>query len=142
MLLITACDIQETLAPENKITESNPAEMKPGEIYQGEIDEGQIIPAPVDISLQQGASSQPSRTPLNLSIDDIALEDQSDDNIFFNDSGHAEKNSILFDELSKKQPAGNLSLSGELLTDENEYETKDLLKSVDGIHINVQGSFN
>ena len=52
------------------------------------------------------------------------------------------KNSALFNELSRKQPEHSLILSGKLLTDKNVDETNDFLKSVNGIQINVQGSFN
>ena len=62
--------------------------------------------------------------------------------MFISDYHRTEKNSALFNELSRKQPERSLILSGKLLTDKNVDETNDFLKSVNGIQINVQGSFN
>ena len=133
ILFIAACDTQDQFVPEEKITESQTEEKKSTELD---------MPTS-DVSVQESSMSHSSRPPLNLSIDDITLQDQTDDmDRLFNDHDGTEKNSKLFDELNRKQPASSFSLSGELLTDENEYETKDLLKSVDGIHIKVQDSFD
>jgi len=85
---------------------------------------------------------QPSKLRY-LSIDDISFENEiNKDEMFVNKDRHTEKRSALFNVLKKKQTEHGLNFSGKLLTDKNANETTDLLKLVNGIQINVQGSFN
>lgn len=72
-------------------------------------------------------SKPATKTPLDLSLDDIFIE-------YKNDGALLEKNSALFETLSKKQAEDEITLSGELLIDEN----KDYLKSIDGVKINIE----
>ena len=122
-LFIIACDTQTQITPVKKIAE--------------------IEIRSIETLIKVSAVSQQSRPLLNLSIDDISLENRKNNNdMFISDYHRTEKNSALFNELSRKQPENSLILSGELLTDKNIDETNDFLKSVNGIQINVQGSFN
>ncbi len=122
-LFITACDTQTQIAPVKKLTEIKT----------------RSIETPTNVS----AVSQQSRPLLNLSIDDISFENRkNNENMFISDYYRIEKKSALFNELSRKQPEHNFNVSGELLTDKSVDETNDFLKSVNGIQINVQGSFN
>ncbi len=126
-LFITACDTRVQTAPTEKTTEVKTTEVKT---------------APIATSTKASAEPQEIRQPLNLSISDISFEDKKNDkDIFVNDSDLTEKNSALFNQLSKKRPGSGVNLSGELLTDENADETQDIRQSVDGMQINVKGDF-
>ena len=122
-LFITACDSQAQITPVKKLTE--------------------IKLTPIETLTKVSTVPQQSRPLLNLSIDHISLENQKNtDDTFINDYVRTKNSSALFSDLKKKQPEHSLSISGELLIDKNVDESKDFLESVNGIKINVQGSFN
>ena len=132
-LFITACDSQAQISPLNNVQE------KTVSIKKATVDQVIIIE---ETAIESAAASR-SRQPLNLSVDDVVLGDKTDDDVMvFNDVSGDEGNSTLFDGLSRNSADRRLKLSGQLLTDENEYETKDILKSVNGVQINVQVKFN
>ena len=81
------------------------------------------------------ASSKPGQS-LDLSIDNITIEDGIKADGFLNE------NSDLFNKLSKKPKSSELSISGDLLTDKDKANDGSYLKSVDGAHINIKGSFD
>lgn len=131
-LFITACDTQAQITSVNNIqkqTASNEKEAVSRDIA-------------IEKTATDSALSYRPRQPLNLSIENVLSASQTDDDMFFKDDNAVENNSALFDDLSRKYPDRRLRLSGELLTDENEYESKDILKSVNGVQINIQGKFN
>ncbi len=114
---IAACDTQEQTTPIEKTTEIKTAPEK--------------------------TTTRKTRPVLNLSIDKIPIEHQSnDDNIFIKDEKPTEKNSALFETLSKDQTEHNINLSSKLLTDENKLANKEYLESVDGVQINIKGNFH
>lgn len=132
-LLITACGTQAQVVPTNKFQEQNTL------IEKNAVIKTVAIKAPGEVSAVQ----EQSKPLLNLSINDIASNNQNNNEaMFINDNVGTENNSALFEELNKKNPDRRLKLSGRLLTDKNEYETKYLLKSVNGIQVSVQGKFN
>ena len=79
------------------------------------------------------AVDQPEKTKLDLSLDNISTEEES------NNEPLLKKNSVLFDKLSEEKTESGISLSGKLYTDKT--KDKDYLKSVDGAQINIQGNF-
>jgi len=116
-LFFTACNTQEQTTPVEKTTEIKTAPEK--------------------------TTTQKTSPVLNLSIDNVPVEHQSnDDNIFNKDNEPTEKNSALFETLSKDQSEPNINLNGKLLTDENKLANKEYLESVDGVQININGNFN
>jgi len=132
-LFITACNIQAHVAPINKF------QAQTARIEKTAVIKTTAIKAPAEVSAVQ-AQSKP---PLNLSINDVTFDNQkNNDAMLFNDNDGTENNSALFDELSKKNPDRRLKVRGELLTDKSVGETDDIIKSVNGIQINVQGKFN
>jgi len=79
---------------------------------------------------------------LNLSIDSIINEDKNNsDGLSTNNNVHVEENSALFNTLNKKHSESKINLSGEFLTDKNAGDETNYIKSVDGIQIDIQGSF-
>lgn len=116
-LFIAACDTQEQTTPVEKTTEIKTAPEK--------------------------TTTQKTRPVLNLSLDNIPIEHQNnDDNIFNKDKEPTEKNSALFETLGKDQTISNINLNGKLLTDKNKLENKEYLESVDGVQVNIEGNFN
>ena len=84
-------------------------------------------------------SSQPK---LNLSIDSIPADHQSNtSSTFTNDSQATENNSALFKTLSKQNTGPDINLSGKVLTDSDRLDNKEYLDSVDGVQINIEGNF-
>ena len=84
-----------------------------------------------------------ARPALNLSIDNISVDQQrNDDNTFDKDKALKENNSALFETLSRNKVDDDINVSGKLFTDENKLASKEYLDSVDGIQINIEGSFN
>ena len=121
-LFIAACDTQEHPAPVKIITE--------------------IKTAPEKTAKQKTATIK-TRPAFNLSIDNIPIDHQrNNDNIFNEDKESKEKTTALFETLSKNQIEPNINLSGKLLTDENKLENKEYFESVDGLQINIEGNFD
>jgi len=86
--------------------------------------------------------AQKVRPKLNLSIDNISLDDDKGDASFLNSEGlNAEENSALFNTLNQKHREPDTNLSSEFLTDENADEETNYLKTIDGLRIEVQGNF-
>jgi len=80
---------------------------------------------------------------MNLSIDNMPVEHQvNDDNFLNTDKQSTENNNILFKKPSKNQIEPGINLSGNLITDKDKVASKDYLDSVEGMQINIEGSFN
>lgn len=126
-LFITACDGQDKTSVTNKTTE--------------------VInkPTVVKITPEQAtekATQQKTRPAINLSIDNILLDHQENDNDVFNkDKEPTETQSELFETLNRDQKERDINLSGKLLTDEEKIDNKEYLDSVEGLQINIEGSF-
>ena len=114
-LFIAACDKQEPPAAVKKETVMKAAPEK--------IIPGKTVPV------------------LNLSIDNIAIEQPNINAVFLNDKTATEENSELFKTLNKEQAEANIDISGKLLTDEEKFENKEYLDAVEGVQINVEGRF-
>lgn len=120
-LFITACDTQDQTPPIEKNTET------------------EITPK----TAPEKTTEVKVRQALKLSIDDIPIEYQNkNENIYFKDEASEEKNSALFEKLNKSSTKDNINLSGKLLTDDTKHENKEYLDSVDGLQINIEGSFD
>ncbi len=127
-LLITACNNQQQSQSVQKATETKPLE---------------VIAVPITDNSKVPAVPQKTRTLINFSIDDLSLGNKSDNiNILINDNAAMEDNSELFTRLSQKKSEPGINVSGELLSDENADEETDYLKSVNGLQIEIQGSFD
>ena len=119
---VAACTPQQQAAAVNKTTEITTV---------NEITAKQI-PTPII-----------SRPAINLSIDSMPVERQNNDDDFLNTDKYAsEKNTTLFKKLNKNQIEPRINLSGNLITDKDKVENKDYLDSVEGMQINIEGSFN
>ncbi len=115
-LLITACDPQEPTTP---------------------------VKATSEIKAVPNAVPEKAKPALNLSIDSKFLEHQIDNSeLFINNDAPTEKNTDLFNTLNKEQAEPSINFSGEFLTDKQADENTDLLQSVDGIQIEIEGSFD
>jgi len=104
--------------------------------------------APVDKKIEvekvhEKTTTQQKRPALNLSIDNLPIKHQSnEDNSLMNDKQAIEKHSALFKTLSKNHSESDINLSGKVLTDKNKLDNKEYLDSVDGIQINIEGGFD
>jgi len=79
---------------------------------------------------------------MNLSIGNLPVEHQiSDDNFLNIDEKFKEKDNTLFKNLNKSQVKPGINLSGNLITDKDKVENKKYLDSVEGMQINLKGSF-
>lgn len=126
-LFIAACDRQEETSVTNKTTEviSKPTEVK-------------ITPE----QATEKATQQKTRPALNLSIDNIPLDHQEKNEDLFNkDKEPTETQSELFETLNRGQTESDINVSGKLLTDEEKIDNKEYLDSVEGLQINIEGSF-
>lgn len=92
-------------------------------------------------SQEQERQQQQTKPVLDLSIDSISDENKVNNDNIFTDNTRIEKNSALFNTLNKKHTKSGINLSGELLTDKNADDNTSYLKSVDGVQIDIQGSF-
>lgn len=80
---------------------------------------------------------------MNLSIDNMPVQHQvNDDNFLNTDKESTENNNIIFKKLSKNQIEPGINLSGNLITDKDKVANKEYLDSVEGMQINIEGSFN
>ena len=85
---------------------------------------------------------QKARPALNLSIENVPLDNQeSDKDIFNEDKEPTDTQSELFDTLNRKQTESDINLSGKVLTDEEKIDNEEYLDSIDGLQINIEGSF-
>lgn len=86
--------------------------------------------------------SKDTHPPLDLSIDNIAIESlQDNDATFLNDKIFAEKNSELFKILSKEKPDPNIDISGKIFTNDEKIKNKEYLDSIEGVQITIEGKF-
>ena len=119
---VAACNPQQQTAAVNKTTE--------------------ITTVP-EITAKQESTPIISRPAINLSIDSMPVERQNnDDNFLSTDKNASEKNTTLFKKLNKNQMEPRVNLSGNIITDKDKVENKDYLDSVEGMQINIEGSFN
>ena len=126
-LFLVACDRQEKTSVTNKTTEiiSKPIEVK-------------TVPE----QATKKATQQKTRPALNLSMDNILLDQQkNNEDIFNKDKEPTETQSELFETLNRNQKKSDINLSGKLLTDEEKIDNKEYLDSVEGLQINIEGSF-
>ena len=80
---------------------------------------------------------------MKLSIDNMPVQHQvNNDNFLNTDKESTKNNNILFKKLSKNQIEPRINLSGNLITDKDKVANKEYLDSVEGMQINIEGSFN
>ncbi len=133
-LLLAACDGQEQTEAINKTTE---VISKPTEVIS-KTTEVKIVPE----QATEKSIQQKPRPALNLSVDNLSIEHQGkDENIFTIDKEPTETQSDLFETLSKAKTESDVNVSGKLLTDEEKIDNKEYLDSVEGLQINIEGSF-
>ena len=126
-LFIAACNTQGQTTAVKKITESRtvPEIAVPEKIAKGK------------------ASAVKTMLVLNLSTDNIPVEHQGNgDDIFKKEKDSKAKNSALFETLGKEKTEPRLHFSGKLFTDEAKLDNKQYLDSVEGVQLNIEGSFN
>jgi len=132
--LLAACDGQEQTEAINKTTE---VISKPTEVIS-KTTEVKIVPE----QATEKSIQQKPRPALNLSVDNLSIEHQGkDENIFTIDKEPTETQSDLFETLSKAKTESDVNVSGKLLTDEEKIDNKEYLDSVEGLQINIEGSF-
>ena len=121
-LSVAACNPQEQTAAVNKATEITTVPEKTAE---------------------QKPTTMKTRPAMNLSIDNMPVQHQvNNDNFLNTDKESTENNNILFKKLSKNQIEPGINLSGNLITDKDKVANKEYLDSVEGMQINIEGSFN
>jgi len=133
-LFFAACDGQEQTEAINKTTE---VISKPTEVIS-KTTEVKIVPE----QATEKSIQQKPRPALNLSVDNLSIDYQGkDENIFNLDNEPTETQSDLFETLSKAKTESDVNVSGKLLTDEEKIDNKEYLDSVEGLQINIEGSF-
>jgi len=133
-LLLAACDGQEQTEAINKTTE---VISKPTEVIS-KTTEVKTVPE----QAPEKSTQQKPLPALNLSVDNLSIDHQGkDDDIFNIDKKPTETHSDLFETLSKDQTEPGINVSGKLLTDEEKLDNKEYLDSVEGLQINIEGSF-
>ena len=129
-LFFAACDRQEKTSVINKTTD---VVSKTTEVISKTTE---VKTAP------EKAMQKITRPPLNLSIDDISIDHQgNDDDVLNIDKEPNETLSDTFSTLSRNQAEPDISFSGKIFTDEEKLENKEYLDSIDGVQINIEGSF-
>lgn len=100
------------------------------------------IAAPEKIAKDK-TSAVKTRLALNLSTDNIPVEQQENGNDIFNKEKDSKAtNSALFETLGKDKTEPRIHFSGKLFTDETKLDNKQYLESVEGVQLNIEGSFN
>ncbi len=88
------------------------------------------------------ASTLKQKHPMKLSID-LPVDSQVQNKNFLSaGSEPTEGNNSLFSAPKKNNADPGINLSGKVFTDDNKLENKDYLNSLDGVQINIKGSFN
>ena len=88
------------------------------------------------------ASTLKKRQPMKLSIDLPVDSQVENENFLSAGSEPTEGNNSLFGTPHKNNTDPDINLSGKVFTDNNKLENKDYLNSLDGVQINIKGSFN
>ena len=88
------------------------------------------------------ASTLKKRPPMKLSIDLPVDPQVQNENFLSAGSEPTEGSTSLFRAPQKNNADPGINLSGKAFTDDNKLENKDYLNSVDGVQINIKGSFN
>lgn len=126
-LSVAACNTHEQTAPVKNTAEIKTAPVKT---------------AP-EIITKEKATAIKVRPAINLSIDNMHIDKHINDDNFLNAGIEpTDNNSALFETLGESQIKRKINLSGKLLTDEDKIDNKEYLESVDGVQINIKGSFN
>lgn len=126
-LYISACDTQGLNTPVVNATEKKLAP---------EIAEHEKI-------VETKASTLKKRQPMKLSIDDLTVDSQvRNENSLSAGSEPTEVNNSSSVMSHKNNADPRINLSGKVFTDEDRLENKDYLNSLDGVQINIKGSFN
>ena len=123
---LSACDTQSLNEPVGKATEMKIA---PEKTVHEEIAETK-------------ASTLKKRQPMKLSIDLPVDSQVENENFLSAGSEPTEGNNSLFGTPHKNNTDPGINLSGKVFTDDNKLENKDYLNSLDGVQINIKGSFN
>ena len=133
-LFLAACDGQEQTEAINKTTE---VISKPSDIVSKTTE----VKTEPEQATEESTQQKPMPA-LNLSVDNIPLDHQeNDDNIFNIDKDPTETHSVTFETLTRDKKESDINVSGKLLTDEEKIDNKEYLDSVEGLQINIEGSF-
>ena len=133
-LFFAACDGQEQAEAINKTTE---VISKPSDI----VSKTTVVKTAPEQAPEKPIQQKP-RPVLNLSVDNISIDHQrNDDDIFNIDKEPTQAHSVTFETLTRDKKEPNINLSGKLLTDEEKIDNKEYLDSVEGLQINIEGSF-
>jgi hypothetical protein len=125
-LFLSACDTQGLNTSVEKATETKATP---------EITTHEKIP-------ETKASTLKIRHPMKLSID-LPVDSQANNKNILSAGGEPiEESNTLFRMPHKNNIEPGINLSGKVFTDDNKLENKDYLNSLDGVQINIKGSFN
>jgi hypothetical protein len=94
------------------------------------------------VSASKKQQDSVARQVLNLTIDSD-LDNQEDGAINFDaDERFIDEANPLADQLNHKNANAGVKLSGKLFTDDTKLENREYLDSVNGLQLNIEGSFN
>jgi hypothetical protein len=113
------------------------------EVINTKIINTEVINKPSKVkTAPEKAVQQKPRPALNLTVDNISIDLQrNDEDIFNSDKKPAKAPSETFKILSRDQSKSDTKLSGKMFTDEEKIDNEEYLDSIDGVQINIEGSF-
>lgn len=130
-LHVTACDNQKT-GPAVELTAETTTEIKTAPVI-----------ATHEATEQTETATEKKRQAVKLSIHDLAIDDPIDnEKSLYTGDEPTGTGSSLFGTPHKNSNEPVINLSGKLFTDDDKLENRDYLNSIEGIQINIKGSFN
>ena len=131
-LAVAACNTQEQVTPVNKTTERV--------MMPEKVDTEKAVSEKTAGKKRDVMSTRPA---LNLSIDNMHIDQHVEDDNFLSTAKEPAANTdALFKTPGKNQIEPRINLSGKLFTDEDKVKNREYLDSVDGMQINIKGTFN
>jgi PBP1b-binding outer membrane lipoprotein LpoB len=119
------------------------SEKEKTEVVNTEIINIEVINTSGEVKIVPDKTVQQKAGPaLNLSIETISIDLQKNNKDIFNgDKKPIDTHSETFIILNRDQSESNTKLSGTMFTDQEKIDNEEYLDSLDGVQINVEGSF-
>ena len=131
-LAVAACNTQEQVTPVNKTTDRMMVPEK--------VDTEKAVSEKTADKKRHVMNTRPA---LNLSINNMHIDQHVEDDNYLSTGKEPSANTdALFKTPAKNQMEPRVNLSGKLFTDEDKVKNREYLDSVDGVQINIKGTFN